>query len=56
MFWKKKDEQYYIDKGRKCQKNEKYDEAIEDYTKAIELNPSEIDLYYFNIGYYFVFF
>ena len=37
-MFEKKDEEYYMNKGRECQKNEKYNDAIKYYNKAIELN------------------
>ena len=38
-MFEKKDEEYYMNKGRECQSKEKYNDAIKYYNKAIELNP-----------------
>ena len=38
-MFEKKNEEYYMNKGRECKKNEKYNDAIKYYNKAIKLNP-----------------
>lgn len=41
------DEDSYIEKGKIKNNLGKLEEAIEDFTKAIELNPKYIDAYYY---------
>lgn len=42
MFWKKKNEEYFINKGKECSKNNEYE-------KAIKINPN-CWIAYNNIG------
>lgn len=46
MFWKNKDEQYYIDRAEECYNNHEYEDAIKNYTKAIEIDPENAEAYY----------
>ncbi len=42
--FKTKDTKYWISKGQEALEKRNFDEAISDYTKVVELNPSYIKL------------
>ena len=44
MFWKK-DEEFYLNKGKEYYKKENFNESINYYLKAIELNPNNFATY-----------
>ena len=54
-MFKKKDDEYYLNNGRECQKKEKYEEAIKYYNKATEINQNCWKAYN-NIGLCFKYF